>query len=369
MTLFPGYLHKRLYEAWNYRLRTAAGGRLAHWCRPTSISFLVTERCNARCLHCDIWTNRGREDTPSVEEWKAALTDLRRWLGRVQVTLTGGEALLVPFTPELVRHGADLGLLMEVLTHGYWNDQSRIEALALAGPWRITMSLDGLGGVHSIIRGREGFFERTAGSLETLLRMREERGLGYSIRLKTVVMRHNVGELAGLAEFASREGVDIFYQPIEQNYNTPEDPEWFRHSDNWPLDPEAVVAAIAELLRLKAGGRHIANSVGQLEAMQRYFRDPAGMRVATQSHASHERRLTCAALGLIQVQSNGDLRVCTGRPPVGNIRRRSPSAIWEGRPKWWEGECCLQRRLSEAESARYSPAPAARSTPAGPRPA
>jgi MoaA/NifB/PqqE/SkfB family radical SAM enzyme len=369
MPVFPGYLHKRLHEAWNYRLRTLAGGRFARHCRPTSISFLITERCNARCLHCDIWTNRGREDSPSVEEWKAALTDLRRWLGRVQVTLTGGEALLVPFTPELVRHGADLGLLMEVLTHGYWKDQSRIEALALAGPWRITMSLDGLGGVHSLIRGREGFFERTAASLETLLQMRRERGLAYTMRLKTVVMRHNLRELSSLAEFATRDGVDIFYQPIEQNYNTAEDPEWFRHSDNWPLDPEEAVAAIAGLAHLKARGRHIANSVEQLEAMQRYFRDPARWRVSTQAHAAHERQLTCSALGMIQVQSNGDLRVCTTFPPVGNIRRQPPSAIWRGRPRWWEEGCCLERRLSEAGSVRCSPAPDLLSTPAVPPPA
>lgn len=343
-----GYLHKRLYEAFNHRLRTAAGGRWAGHCRPTSIALLVTERCNARCLHCDIWKNRGKEDAPSLEEWQRVLTDLRRWLGPVQVTLTGGEALLVPHTPELIRHGSSLGLLVEVLTHGYWGDQSRIEALAMARPWRITMSLDGLGAVHSKVRGREGFFERSEGSLATLLRLRRERGLGYTVRLKTVVMRHNLGQLRPLAEYATRDGVDIFFQPIEQNYNTPEDPEWFRHSDNWPEDPATAARAVRELRDLKAAGAHIANSNAQLEAMERYFLDPATWRVATQSHAAHERQLTCAALDLLQIQSNGDVTVCVSRPPVGNIREAGIADIWGSRPRWWEGGCCLGSRLAPA---------------------
>ena len=105
MIPFP-YLHKRLYESLNYRLPGFWGGRLAGLCRPNSISFLITERCNARCVHCNIWTNRGREDSLTEAEWKVALADLRSWLGPVQVTLTGGEALLVPYTPALVRYGA-----------------------------------------------------------------------------------------------------------------------------------------------------------------------------------------------------------------------------------------------------------------------
>ena len=368
MRLHTGYLRKRLHESLHHRLRGFWGGRLGNLCRPTSIFFLITERCNARCVHCNIWTNRGREDALAEAEWKAALDDLRRWLGPVQITLTGGEALLVPYTPDLVRHGAELGLFMEVLTHGYWNDKSRIEALARARPWRITMSLDGLGEVHSLIRGRRAFFERTASSLDTLLRLRRTEGLPYTIRIKTVVMQQNLAELGALAEFATRDGVDIFYQPIEQNYNTAEDPEWYRHSENWPPIPAAAVAAVDGVLALKADGRHVANSVDQLEAMKRYFEDPGGLRVSTQSHASHEDRLRCSALSLLQVQANGDLRVCTARPPIGNIRRSLPSEIWSRRPRWWEEGCCLGDRLSEEESRRYSTGSAPRTTRGGPRP-
>ena len=89
----------------------------------------------------------------AVDQWKVVLADLRRWLGPVQTTFTGGEALLKPFAVDLVAHGTSLGLFVEILTHGYWPDQSKIEELALARPWRITISLDGLGllGFESVL--------------------------------------------------------------------------------------------------------------------------------------------------------------------------------------------------------------------------
>src|SRR3954452_21833925 len=102
--------YPRLYEAVNHRLRTIDGGRLASFFRPTSIALLMTERCNARCIHRDIWKNRGREERPSCADWKKVLGELRGWLGPVHVVLTGGEVLLNPDTLELVPYGKSLGL-------------------------------------------------------------------------------------------------------------------------------------------------------------------------------------------------------------------------------------------------------------------
>ena len=147
-------VRRRAYMAANYRLRTFAGGRWADRCRPTDIGFLMTNLCNAKCVHCDIWKNKGKDDTPTIDQYKATLNDMRSWLGPVHVFFSGGEALLRPYTPEILRHAASVGLFAEILTHGYWDDQSRIEKAALANPSRITVSLDGIGEAHTTIRGR-----------------------------------------------------------------------------------------------------------------------------------------------------------------------------------------------------------------------
>jgi MoaA/NifB/PqqE/SkfB family radical SAM enzyme len=342
-------IYRRLYEAASYRLRTLAGGRLAGWCRPASIVILTTELCNARCVHCDMWKNSGKEDSPAAEQWKRVLSDLRAWLGPVQVCFSGGEALLRPFTTELVEYASQIGLFVEVLTHGYWKDQTVIERLALAKPWRVTVSLDGLGETHSKIRGREGFFEVASRSIETLRRVRKEHRLDYAIRLKTVLMEHNLQEAAAIARFATRGGMEVFYQAVEQNYNTAEDPRWFESSPNWPKDPERAAAAVVELIQLKQSGLHVANSRAQLEVMLPYFRTPDALRVAIQSHSAHERRQPCAALTMLQFQANGDVRVCASKDPVGNIKTTRIRKLWEERPRYWEAGCCLERRRTEAE--------------------
>ena len=341
--------YRRAYEAYNYRLRTVNGGRWAAHCRPTSIVVLLSERCNARCVHCDIWKNRGQEHAPTLEQWKTVVADLRGWLGRVQVVFSGGEALLIPAAAQLIAHASQIGLFVEHLTHGYWVDQSRVEQLALADPWRVTISMDGIGETHSRIRGRDNFFEKTYQSIQTLKRLRKEKKLNYAIRLKTVIMSYNLDDICELARFAKREEAEIFYQPIEQNYNTEEDSRWFETSPTWPRDTQRVVAIVEELIRMKKRGLPIANSLAQLEVMIPYFKDPDSMRVAVQAHAAHEHKRVCNATTMLQLQSNGDVTLCAGLKPVGNIKTASIREIWENRPHVWEEGCCLDRRCSAAE--------------------
>src|SRR5260370_16290362 len=248
-------VYRKVYEGVNYRLRTFAGGRYADHCRPTSIGIMVTNRCNAKCVHCDIWKNRGQEDTPNLEDWKKMITELREWLGPVHVYFSGGEALLRSWSTDLVAHGAKIGLVIELLIHGYWEDQTRIEALANANPWRITMSLDGVGEAQTVVRGKTGFFEKTMKSFETVKRIRKERGFQTNIRLKTVIMSHNLHDVSSVAKFAKgQDGVDVFYQAVEQNYATPEDPRWFETSANWPKDTQKAIDVVNNLIHLKKDG-------------------------------------------------------------------------------------------------------------------
>jgi MoaA/NifB/PqqE/SkfB family radical SAM enzyme len=341
---------ERVHTAVNFRLRTFAGGRLASYCRPTSIAILLTERCNARCVHCDIWKNRGKESTPSVDHWKTTMRDLRRWLGPVHVVFTGGEALLMPFAADVVSDASSLGLLVEHLTHGYWLDQSRIEKMAMGRPYRVTISCDGIGATHDKIRGREHFFAAVETTIQTLLRLRRDYKLGYIIRLKTVIMEHNLHDVAEIARYGRVHGLEVFYQPIEQNYNTPEDPRWFDHSDNWPRDRERAVAAVQELIELKRQGFPIANSEHGLKVMIPYFRDPEKLLILTQSHSAHEKPL-CSATTTLQVHANGDVRSCWCMDSIGNIKTTPIRQIWESRPRWWESGCCMGRRMSDAEKA------------------
>ena len=343
-------LYRRLYLSANYRLRTAFGGRLAGLVRPTSIALLLTTRCNARCVHCDIWKNDGKEqDALTLAEWRQVLSDMRRWLGPVPISITGGEALLRPDAPDIAACASGLCFFVEFLTNGYWKDQRRMAALAHAKPARITISLDGIGPSHSAVRGREDFWDTTNQSIQTLRQLRQQERLGYSILLKTVIMAQNLGHVAEVAHFAASNGLDVLYQPIEQNYNAPDDPRWFERAPTWPRDCEKAVATVDRLADLQRKGLPIVNSAGEFHAMRTYFLDPSGQGAAVQAHAAHEGRALCASLGNMQIQPNGDVLTCCKRPPIGNVRSQPIRTIWKMRPRWWEGGCCLESQQERAQ--------------------
>ncbi len=343
-------LYVRGYCTANARLAHHFNGRFAGWTRPVSVCILLTERCNARCVHCDIWKNKGREGVPSLEQWKRFVDDLAAWLGSgVVIVFTGGEALLQPFTAELLEYAVGRGLNTELLTHGYWTDHSRLKRVACANPYRITMSLDGIGDTHSLIRGRDNFWERSSASLMELKHWRQENHLDYVIRLKTVVMEQNLDGVGQVARYAREHGFEVFYQPVERNYNTPWDPNWYRSSANWPRDLARCRAAVEELLHLYDDGYPIANSRVQLERMLEYFADPERLVVRVEAHAAHESKASCAALTMLQVQPNGDIVVCSSMPPVGNILDTPIRQIWRSRPAWWHGGCCMENRCSDRE--------------------
>jgi MoaA/NifB/PqqE/SkfB family radical SAM enzyme len=281
------------------------------------------------------------------------LYDLRQWLGPVHVFLTGGEALLRPYTTDVVAYGSAIGLAVEVLTHGYWKDQTRIEELASANPWRVTLSVDGVGETHSRIRGRHDFWNWTSQSINTLQRERKEKHLTYEIRLKSVIMAQNVDSAIDMAHFAADNHLSVFYQPIEQNYNTPEDLRWFENASTWPKDPNKAVEVVEQLIVLKRRGLPIANSYRQLEVMVPYFRDPTSTQKAVESHSAHENRQLCSALNMLEFRPNGDVLICSRKPAIGNFLKRPIREIWRERPRWWKQGCCQSQysgMLAKGES-------------------
>lgn len=124
---------------------------------------------------------------------------------------------------------------------------------------------------------------------------------------------------------------------------------WFEHSETWPDDALETVKVVRQLGELKKLGLPIVNSLEQLDVMIPYFLDPASSRVAIQSHSAHEPQLLCSAATTLQIQANGDVKVCTTRGAIGNFRSKSIREIWAARPHWWQEGCCLEERLGESQ--------------------
>ncbi len=105
--------------------------------RKTAV-FAITNRCNCRCVMCDIYESPSRE--VRLEDAKKILSFLRRNKFLI-VYFTGGEPTLHPNIIELVKYADDLGLVTAMTTNGTASRET-IAKLKEAGLYLLTVSFD-----------------------------------------------------------------------------------------------------------------------------------------------------------------------------------------------------------------------------------
>jgi MoaA/NifB/PqqE/SkfB family radical SAM enzyme len=324
-------------------LRRAKPWVAAYWKNlypPAGVLHKLTLRCNARCRHCDIWNIDYGLQELSTAEVKSLYAQIRRFIGPYNLVITGGEALVRSDSIELARYAAKLGLLVEFLTNGYLLADAADE-LAHASLDRITISFDGATAkTVNAFRGKNDFYQRATDGIKKLAEKRSVLGGDFQIWLKTVVMRHNIEELVEIARLAKRLGIEVCYQPIEQNYGQLYDPSWRKDSELWPQDVEFAAEAINELMRLKEEGLPIVNSKASLMVMESYFRHPDVWMRKVRDHAADAKASVClGGVANLEILPDGKVKVCGEGAAIGDCRKKPLRDIWRNRPACWKGQC------------------------------
>lgn len=313
-----------------YPLRVLSN-RLGWVPRPSFCTFLVCNRCNARCGMCDSWRMpRGTE--LDAEQVRRVFRDL----GHLDVVrLTGGEPFLradLEDVAEAVMAESSPGVL-HITTNGSF--PARIERLAqrFSRPSRLRfmVSFDGLAEVHDASRGRRVSFERAIESVQRLAALRE-RGVRVSIN-HTIISRASLEDHAELRALMSDLGVDtqwvLAYSEssmygLERRGHRARDlvvlTGYPLHPD---LDPEqALEFARGELERVAA----IADPV--LRAGKRYYL--AGLVARLEQQVAPRPKPKCVALrSHIRLLPNGDVPVCQfNTESIGNLLLEGFDALW-----------------------------------------
>lgn len=175
---------------------------------PFIVIWETTRACALACVHCRA------EAMPRRDPRELTTDEGRRLLERVRafgerpplVVLTGGDPLRRPDLPELVAHGAGLGLSMSMTPSGTAAvTEAKLRTLRDAGIARLAVSLDGASAeVHDA-------FRRVRGShLHTMRIIERARYLGIPLQINTTVSRRTVGELPALAEQMTEFGVVLW---------------------------------------------------------------------------------------------------------------------------------------------------------------
>jgi MoaA/NifB/PqqE/SkfB family radical SAM enzyme len=305
-------------------VRNAAAERLyllnhrLDFTRPTIISGLVNERCNGRCRYCENWRLPDYQPEMTIEQWQTALWSLKRFAGNYSINFSGGEPFLKEGFLELLAFCRDHEITAGVTTNGSRLTEANVAELVAARPFNVNISVDGPREVHDYLRGYPGLFEKLSRGIELLRAERARQKADFPIIIKPTVTSKNFRHLPELVEWVGRIGATaVHFQPLDRRTVETYDELWIERSQL-----EEFVRIVERLIEMKQAGAPILNSVRVLRLQPLHFRE---------EQVEERKRPRCRiALRTFLIMANGDVLLCYGYPPAGNLTRQSVSEIWRG---------------------------------------
>lgn len=147
---------------------------LARFFRPlfgAAVMVSVTDRCQCRCARCAVSAGEGRGAELSGEELMKLLAEAAA-LGAREISFFGGEPLLRPELPDLIRETRRLGMRAALTTNGMLLDAGMAARLSEAGLSVAGVSLDDPSPeIHDAGRGVPGLWRRARDGAAALAKL------------------------------------------------------------------------------------------------------------------------------------------------------------------------------------------------------
>jgi MoaA/NifB/PqqE/SkfB family radical SAM enzyme len=279
----------------------------AHAARLRLLVLAVSDRCDQRCAHCQIWLGPPAAAAPSLTRGeRLAIVEEAIALGVEEVLLTGGEPLLSADLWPIAERLATAGVRPLLATNGLLIGAFAAQLARLFA--ELYVSLDGAAATHDRLRGVPSF-ERLAAGLRAL-RAFPKRPL---LVARATLHAENASEVEAIAASARAIGFDrASFLPLD----AASDAFGGRLEERRRLVPTteqvaAFEAAIARLARDHAG--FVLESPSKLRRVAAHLRASGG--------AGAFARPECDAPWWSSVvEADGRLRPCFFHAPAGDAR-------------------------------------------------
>ena len=230
-----------------------------------TIAVIITQRCNAKCVMCDI------HDHPSRPEDEVNLSLLDKIPNCKLINITGGEPFLRKDICDVVCLLRAKSKRLIINTNGFYTD--KIVALCRKYPdVGIRISLDGGSETHNAIRGIDIYSH----AVETLSALKElgVKDLGVSFTLQD----GNYGEVLDVYHTATKNGWDFAVNVVHNSYAFFKSDNEYSHRDRMIEELEKMVQERLSSRRIKDWGRAFIDngSVQFLEGLPIPIRCDAG---------------------------------------------------------------------------------------------
>ncbi|HEV3199746.1 MAG TPA: radical SAM protein [Bryobacteraceae bacterium] len=275
-------------------------------------------RCNCRCVMCDIWKLTDVQEITAAE-LERHLADMERL--RVEwVVFTGGEPLM---HSDLFRLAALLGasgIRTTILSTGLLLE--RHAARIVESTDEVIVSLDGPAAIHDAIRRVPGAFDRLAEGIRAIHRLSPE----YPIGARSTVQACNATQLRDTVAAARALGLrSISFLAADLSSTA------FNRTLVWPEERQATVAP--ELAGLE---REMESLIDEYPADGFILESPAKLRRIVAHFRAHyglephvAPRCNAPWVSAV-VETNGDVRPCFFHPPIGNTAGATLDEVLNG---------------------------------------
>ena len=254
---------------------------------PDALQINFTFLCNLRCRMCSQHA-RLAEFKAQNRPYEIPVPTIKKMIGEAgqmgisSLILIGGEPFVEPRLFELVACAHASGIHgITVVTNGTIMSEDIIRKMFESNLSNLSISIDAADeSAYSKIRG-ENVFGKVMANIQLLNRMKKASGRGApSIVSVCTIMDQNLEELMGVIKLCrSLDICRIIFQPVVADNTDQANPDLSAPASVPPGRHAALDRAIDELIRYKLANddnyRFIANSIGHLKLIKRYFRGKA----------------------------------------------------------------------------------------------
>jgi radical SAM protein with 4Fe4S-binding SPASM domain len=170
----------------------------------------ITRTCNLKCIHC--YTDSDAKDYAgelTTEQGKKLIEDLADF-NIPALLFSGGEPLIRPDVFELVDHAKKQNLRCTLSTNGVLITEEVAKKIKESGFVYVGISLDGIGEINDLFRGKEGAFKKAMRGFRNCVAVGQRTGL------RLTLTRHNYENLHQIFDFIEAEGIQraCFYHLV-----------------------------------------------------------------------------------------------------------------------------------------------------------
>lgn len=163
---------------------------------PINVLWEPSLHCNLQCSFC--YNASG----PSGERGDRKVAAIQQFAdsGALQLTIIGGEPMMMPDFFDLIHQAEEQGMSTEFVTNGWFLNEKSIERLLETEVTQLVVSIDGLEETHDRVRGKKGTYQRAVRGVRLLA------DAGFDVNVTACLQRCNVAEIEPLIDAIAEAG-------------------------------------------------------------------------------------------------------------------------------------------------------------------